>query len=118
MSLRLARFLARTTPPAADQSAPFEQLAAEYATEGGYVDWARGVLAGEGRAELADAFTMLTAAVAALREVQNERVARALVGWTAAGPEPRAVLPIESVLDDVVAPLVEHGPVLLLVMDG
>lgn len=118
MSLRLARFLARTTPPAVDESAPFEKLAAEYAADGGYVDWARGVLAGEGRAELADAFTQLTAAVGELREAQNERFARSLVGWTASDADPRAVLPIEFVLDRVVAPLAEHAPVLLLVMDG
>src|SRR5439155_2945358 len=115
MGLRLARFLAqaggrgRPPHPVASQPAPFENLAVEYATEGGFVDWARGTLAGEGQAEVADAFSRLASAVAHLREMENERFARALAEWTAAAPEPRDVVPVESVLERVVAPLAAEG---------
>jgi len=77
--------------------------------------WRRG---GEGRAELADAFANLAGAVAAWRESQNEQFARSLVGWTAASSKPQTVLPIESVLDEVVIPLADQTPILLLVIDG
>ena len=118
MSLRLAQFLAQAPTPSPNQSAPFEQLAIAYAKDGGFVDWGRSVVAGEGRAELADAFTKLAGAVTAWREAQNEQFARSLVEWTAASSRPQTVIPIESVLDGVVAPLADQTPILLLVIDG
>lgn len=49
MSLRLAQFLAQAPMPEPTHAAPFEQLAAAYAKDGGFVDWGRSVVAGEGR---------------------------------------------------------------------
>ncbi len=117
MSLRLATYIDRAAA-ADDQPAPFDQLALNYAHEGGFVDWARAVLAGEGSAELADAFAKLSAVITERREIQNRQFAQALVNWSAAGSQPREVVAIESVLDQVVVPLAQQGPVLLLVIDG
>ena len=60
------------------------RLALAYARDGGFVDWARGMLAGESQAALADAFTQLAAAVAEVRERENEAFARSLAAWTTA----------------------------------
>jgi hypothetical protein len=118
MSLRLAQFLSQSPSPEPTRAAPLEQLAVMYAKDGGFVDWGRSVVAGEGRAELADAFTKLAGTVAAWRETQNEQFARSLVAWTASVSKAQVVLPIESVLDEVIAPLAEQAPILLLVIDG
>jgi hypothetical protein len=117
MSVRLAQYLARGVPPSTSP-VPFEPLALHYAREGGFVDWARSVLPGEGQATLAAAYTRLAGAVTAVRESENQTFAASLAEWTATGVQPRNVLRIEDVLDRVVAPVAEKAPVLLLVLDG
>lgn len=119
MSLRLARFMSRPAfAGGSDTAVPFETLATQYARDGGFVDWARCALAGEGHGELAEALAQLAAKVTQERQRQNEQFARSLVHWTTSVTQPRDVLLIESVLDKVVAPLADEGPVLLLVIDG
>ncbi len=56
--------------------------------------------------------------VAARREAENRNFAQLLRDWNAAGSFGTDPLPIERVLDAIVAPLARETPVLLLVLDG
>ena len=131
MSARLLRWLFSLRHAAAQPGVPgapaasFAAAAREQALAGGFVDWARYTLrGGEPVHELSDAYTRLLAKVVEAREQQNQRFGKLLRDWTAAGAgpgvsgAPAEVLPVERVLDEVVAPLAEHTPVLVLVIDG
>lgn len=118
MSVRLGRWLEAASRRQAEPTA-FADLAAEYAGEGSWVDWARERLGvAEPVKELATAYRELHAAVTARREAGNERFARALVEWGGHALPASGILPVERVLSDVVAPLAKKEPVLLLVLDG
>jgi hypothetical protein len=116
--LRLGRWLA-----AAVRAAPagsFAEAAAAYAREGSWVDLARAELTDlQGlTAPLAFVRDRLLAAVGAQREAEGKRFAQLLASWSEAPSETAALVPAESILERVVAPLAESGPVLLLVLDG
>jgi len=119
MSVRLLRWLAgqeASNPPAFSS---LGQAATWYASEGGFVDWARYVLqSGEPARKLAEAYNKLVGHVIKTRNEQNHRFAVLLRDWTQAGSSGSEVLPVERVLDEFVAPLAEHAPLLVLVMDG
>ena len=86
---------------------------------GGFVDWARHSLrGGEPVRELAEAYTRLLTKVTQIVEQKNRRFAQLLRDWIAAGSKGDEVLPVERVLDEVVAPLAAQTPVLVLVIDG
>jgi hypothetical protein len=114
MSVRLLRWLrtAQTTP------ASFAAAAADYATVGALVDWARTALrGGDPLPELSAAYQALLARVTARREAENRQFVQLLRGWTETEGD-GDVLPIEEVLGRVVVPLAAASPVLLLVLDG
>ena len=114
MAVRLLRWLA--TP-----EVEFRDLAATagaYAREGGFVDLARLALPDDEIAELAAAYGRLGALAGARRERENRRFAEALRAWNATGGGGDRVLPVEGVLEAVVAPLARQAPVLLIVLDG
>lgn len=118
MATRLARWLgdARTSPPPSCAEA-----ALRYSTEGAFVDRARDALrrGSEAPLELDAAFRRLLVEVSARRSAENQRFAELLAEWSkVAESQHAAVLPIESVLGEVVAPLAVEEPVLLLVIDG
>ena len=73
---------------------------------------------GDEAGPLATAATALWKAVRAAREVQNERFATLLAKWSSLGADDPRVLPVERVLDDRIAGLASHCPVLKVVMDG
>ncbi|KAA0570332.1 BREX-2 system phosphatase PglZ [Azospirillum sp. Sh1] len=115
MALRLVRWLvtARSSPQS------FADGVLDYARDGAFVDLARRFLAGgDEMADLSAAYSSLAAAVRNCRETQNERFANLLRNWNAAPAATWPVLPVERVLEEVVAPLAASAPVLLLVMDG
>lgn len=115
MALRLVRWLA--TPEAGDAS--FTRAVTAYVCEGAFVDRARLALAGGDELKtLSAAYGALAAAVGERREGQNERFADLLQGWNTAPSADWPVVPVERVLDAVVAPLASENPILLLVMDG
>ncbi len=90
-----------------------------YATDGGFIDWARYVLqSGEPARKLADAYHKLVSKVIEIRGSQNHRFAELVRDWTAAGSTGSEVLPMERVLTEYVSPLAEHAPLLVLVIDG
>lgn len=116
MARRLARWLL-APPPAADS---FPSAAAWQAEQGAFVDWARfRLLGGDELAELSRAYAACRAAVGARREPFARAFAEALVAWNANQPSLEGwLLPVEAVLERLLAPLAAAHPVLLLVMDG
>jgi len=119
MSSRLLRWLLSIRRAGTAQPASFSEAARDQALVGGFVDWARYTLrGGEPVRELSDAYTRLLAKALEIREQQNQRFARLLRDWTAAGSTGSEVLPLERVLEEVVGPLSAHAPVLALVIDG
>jgi hypothetical protein len=115
MSLRLARWLRR--PPAGATS--LAEAVLSYAREGALVDRARAVLAdGDALAPAADAYRRLADEVTSARERENRHFADLLAGWTALGSSDERIIPVEAVLDRIVAPLARATLVLLIVADG
>ena len=94
-------------------------IAHAYVEEGGFVDVARHALrAGDPLPEVAAAYARVVAAAAIRREEQNRRFALALPDWNAGGAPEEGPIPVEGVLERIVAPLSREAPVLLLVLDG
>jgi hypothetical protein len=119
MSARLLRWLVRQQTTDSVTPASLAQAAQQHALWGGFVDWARNMLlGGEPGRELADAYVQLLSQVREVRERQNQHFGNLLRDWIAAGSRPDGIVPIERVLDEVVAPLAAHAPVLVLVIDG
>lgn len=117
MAARLAGWLVRTRGSSAPGS--FKDAADAYRSEGGFVDWARTRLwQGDASAALARAFTALSAAVDTAREDANRHFGRLAAGWSSAGTAGPGLVPVESVLDRVVAPLASGRGMLLVVIDG
>src|SRR5574341_1556885 len=118
MAQRLVQWLGTPVEPPASVGDGVSQQVAEW----GWVDLALAhVWAGEDvNPELKAAYRALYGRVAERRRSLDAAFAERLAVWTAAGSPPGRLLPVESVLERVVAPLVGAGkrPVLLLVLDG
>jgi hypothetical protein len=115
MAVRLVRWLGS----AEEQPASFADAAAGYSRNGAFVDRARLTLAGgDELAPLSTACTELLIAVRSRRERENETFARLLRSWNVTPAAGAPVVPVERILDEVVAGLAGKAPVLLLVMDG
>ena len=119
MSARLLRWLAGRHTAGETEAGSLAEAAWEHALAGGFVDWAQYTLrAGDRVRELADAYTLLNSKVVKIKEQQNRRFSGLLRDWTAAGSTRDELMPVERVLEDLVAPLAVHAPVLVLVIDG
>lgn len=119
MALRLVRFLEsrRQTTPAETRS--LAEGATRYMSGSSFVDWARTLLlGGEQSAQLDEALGALSERVRAVRERENQAFATKLAAWNEAPAAMEGVLPVEHVLEGVVAPAARQAPVLLLVLDG
>jgi len=116
MALRLVRWLEEATP-AAPRS--LGKAARDYLAQGSFVDWARSVLrAGDPVRELSEGYARLVERVASRRQEQNRCFAELLSDQTAAAGQPTDLIPVERVLDEVVAPLAALAPVLVILLDG
>ncbi|MFO0914164.1 MAG: BREX-2 system phosphatase PglZ [Pirellulales bacterium] len=119
MALRLLRWLATidTKPPAGLKS--FAQAANDYLRDGGYVDWARLTInGGDPVRPLSEAYAQIFNAVREIRQQQNREFARLLADWTHAGSSGGEILPVEDILEQIVAPLASEALVLVIVVDG
>ncbi len=116
MARRMARWLVRPAT-AATTVADFMCWQSD---EGAFVDWARfRLLGGDELVEVSHAYGAVRIAVIARRNALGQRFALALQNWNAQAPGTDArIVPLESVLDCIVAPLAALQPVLLLVVDG
>lgn len=117
MALRLCRRLLRQAKaPATDLAT----LAHAFVQDGAWVDHARDALGeGETIAELSGAYKRLIEDIDDLRRQRDRAFGRALAAWAKSPSlDSDSVRPIERVLDEIVAPIAEEHPVLLLVLDG
>ena len=123
MAVRLCRWMMADRPEGkgrGGRAAPgFQDLAQMYAREGAFVDWARFKLIG------GDDLPGLSSAYVALRDVArrkadafNQTFAEALQVWNREPRAEAACMPVEAILERLVAPLAQQAPVLLLVADG
>lgn len=116
MAARIVGWLARGRQRA---FRTFAEAAAGYALEGGFVDRARQALrGGDQLPEVAAAYSRIAEAAAARRDAENQSFATLLKGWNQGGGHGDVPLPVERVLETVVAPVAREKPVLLLVFDG
>lgn len=95
------------------------EAAASYAAHGGFADRARHALQhGDEIPEVAAAYARLRAAATDRREMENREFATLFSFWNGGGSWGSDPLPVERLLDQIVAPLARDFPVLLLVLDG
>lgn len=115
MAMRLLRWLKLT--PAIEGTAV--SLISDYIEHGGFCDWARTeIWAGDEDESLSTVYQKLSQQVGRYREQQNQAFGLQLGSIARGDHLPARFLPVERALSDLVAPLAEHGRVLLLVLDG
>lgn len=115
MATRLVRWLSLTHESAATLGESLQQQV----DDGGWVDRAvAAVWTGSAFPAVVAAYRRLAERVLRQRGTRDRRAAHQLATATAAGESPAGVVPVERVLSDVVRPLSERVPVLLLVLDG
>ncbi|MDF2462782.1 MAG: hypothetical protein K0Q43_1017 [Ramlibacter sp.] len=123
MAVRLCRWMVAERPESKDRgnrAAPgFAELAQAYAREGAFVDWARfKLIGGDDLPGLSSAFVALRDAARKKAEVLNQSFAQALQVWNREPRAEAACMPVEAIIERLVAPLAQQAPVLLLVADG
>jgi len=117
MAVRLTQWILGRDESRDPQS--LAEAATVYLAEGGFVDWARLALRyGDQVSLLSQAYAQLFASVSKVRERESQRFAELLQDWTAAKTTDEKVVPVEQVLDRMVAPVATHKPVLVIVLDG
>lgn len=119
MAMRLARWLVQETSAPAPLPQDLEQAVQHHLLEGGFLDWARlSLRSGDSIGELSAAYQKLFGRVTAVRETQSHHFAKLLQNWVELGSGHNGFLPLETILDTIVAPLASQGPVLAIVLDG
>jgi PglZ domain len=119
MALRLIQWLTRVDAAATSSYQSLAEAAAHHLAEGGFVDWARlSLRGGEPVRELSEAYARLFNKVTAIREQQARQFAELLRDWTDAGSVGDGVIPVERILDELVAPLAAQARLLVIVLDG
>ncbi|MGF6511292.1 BREX-2 system phosphatase PglZ [Paraburkholderia sp. 32] len=118
--VRMARRLARWLLRAPSAAANLAQHIATYADDGAFVDWARfKLLGGDELPELSAAYASLRLVVSQRRGQLNNGFATTLAtSLRESASAGERVLPVESVLQELVGRLASSHPVLLLVVDG
>jgi hypothetical protein len=119
MAVRLARWLADRDAGAGAAPGSLALAATDHLRDGGYVVWARDTLrAGEPLPDFERAIARLVARVDAALDADAARFATQLAGWLGDGGRDGGVVPVEKILERVVAPIAAHAPVLVVVIDG
>ncbi len=116
MAVRLVRWLKQPHP----SSPTFSDMAAAYAKELAFVDWAReSIVRGEDVPQLSAAYQLLDTAVAERHSQFSKDFAIGLADWCSSGSTNAKIIGVENVLEKVVAKVVESdNRVLLIVLDG
>ena len=123
MAVRLCRWMVADQPESKarskGQTAGFADLAQLYAGEGAFVDWARfKLIGGDDLPGLSSAFVALRDAARRKAEAFNQTFAQSLLVWNREPRAEAACMPVEAIIERVLAPLAQQAPVLLLVADG
>lgn len=101
----------------ANSSLPSELVRA-YVADGAWEDWARRMLRGVRPDSLAQAVSKLLERVSQRRLEADRLFATQLAHCTSTGAILPKVLPVESALDVLIAPLAELAPLVVIVLDG
>lgn len=105
----------RGNPPAPGLA----ELAHRYAREGAFVDWARfKLIGGDELPGLTSAYVALRHAARKKADAFNESFGQALQVWNREPRADAACMPVEAIVERLLAPLAQQAPVLLLVADG
>lgn len=119
MALRLVRWLTYQRLKASSPANSFAESVDHYCHEDSFVDLARLIIRnGDDVAALSEAYSELFREVTKLQEVKAEHFACLLKDWTTAGSTSADLIPVEKVLNSIVAPLATRVPVLVIVLDG
>ncbi|MEZ5941186.1 MAG: BREX-2 system phosphatase PglZ [Planctomycetaceae bacterium] len=119
MAVRLIRWLGSLQGQPQIEPKSFDEAADGHLLVGGFVDWARlSLRSGDPVQQLSAAYARLFDRVTETRERQARIFAKLLADWTATGSKSTEVIPVERILDQVVAPLADNGLVLVIVVDG
>jgi hypothetical protein len=123
MAVRLCRWMMADRPANKGRggraATTFVDLAQGYAREGAFVDWARfKLIGGDDLPGLSAAFVALRDAARKEAEAFNQTFAQALQVWNREPRAAAACMPVEAIIERVLAPLAQQTPVLLLVADG
>ncbi len=112
MAIRLVRWLSIPREPAAS----LERALLEYSEDGAWAEFALGDLwDGDTDSTLARAYAALAQAVQAERRAQDATAAAHLTGELL---PPSTVVPVERLLTEVVQPIAQQRPTLVIVLDG
>ncbi len=115
---RMALALCRREAAAPTAEGIPSDLVQDYLQNGAWEDYARRILRGVRPAAFARAVASLLERVSGRRMEGDRRFASKLVESFARSGVPAGTLPVESALDQLVAPLARQSPMLMLVMDG
>jgi hypothetical protein len=119
MAVRLLRWLADKNAEKTGRPSGLLAIAQRYASDGGFVDWARQVLCGgEANKDLATSFVRLVARVTEFRQEENRRFGQALREEQAMGAAALGLIPVEQIIDHLITEAAKAAPVLLLLVDG
>lgn len=119
--LRMAiRLLRRSRGEPFEPGEDLNELVEGFVSDGAWVDAAREAIGhGETVSSLADAYATLIKRIDPEREERDRAFAAAFASWSEVEPtDTSRLLPVERVLEEVVAPVARRAPVLLLVLDG
>ncbi|HEY9145925.1 MAG TPA: BREX-2 system phosphatase PglZ, partial [Thiobacillus sp.] len=118
--VEMARRLSRWLLTAPGSVASLQSAVTWQSDEGAFVDWARfRLLGGDEIPELSHAYGACRETVIARRNKFAKPLAEALIEWNANKPSiDGRLVPVEAVLEHVLAPIAAACPTLLLVMDG
>lgn len=114
------RLLRRMETTVAEPTGSFAERAASYRADLAWVEQARRDLScGSQSAPLAAAFGSLGLRAAETQRAADESFAAALAEWSKSVPTADArIVPVEDLLETVVAPVAKDAPVLLVICDG
>lgn len=115
MAVRLVRWLNRQAEPIGDAAS----LIAEFVEHGSFADWARSdIWSGDVHDGLNSVYQQISNRVRSSRDKENHAFAQKLAGIAKGDNLPASLIPVENTIERLLAPLSEHTPVLLLVLDG
>jgi len=119
MAVRLLRWRNRRSEEKGQVPQAFAEAALAYARQSSFVDWAREMTTmGYPHDALQQTLRLLWNEVSNAREQENQRFADLCADWCKEPGPVDSLVPLEKVLDQVVAPLASRHKVLLLVLDG
>lgn len=115
MALRLVRWIKSSR----QSNGSVNDDLSDYILNGSFVDWARSsIWSGDMNETLTNVFLKVSNAITEKRQAQNKSFTQHLPGLARGDALGSGYIPVENTLEQLVAQLASHEPVLLLVLDG